>query len=199
MAKIYTRTGDGGDTSLIGGSRTRKSDARVDLYGEVDELGCALGLAVAFLTSVDDVQPERAARATMLGDELRVLQSALFALGAVLADPDRCERMVRESGEEPALDTVWLEQGIDRMEEDLAPLTAFILPGGCPAGAALHGARAVSRRLERRAVGVSTEIAVPESILGWLNRLSDWLFVAARWANAAAGVPDTPRQLPSVD
>jgi len=199
MAKIYTRTGDGGDTSLIGGSRTRKSDARVDLYGEVDELNCAFGLAVAFLASADNVQPERTARAAMLGDELQTLQSALFALGAVLADPDRCEQMVRESAEVPDLDTGWLEQGIDRMEEELAPLTGFILPGGCPAGAALHGARAVSRRLERRAVGVSAEIAVPESILGWLNRLSDWLFVAARWANVASGVADTPWRPQSVD
>jgi cob(I)alamin adenosyltransferase len=199
MPRIYTRTGDGGDTSLIGGSRTRKSDARVDLYGEVDELNCALGLAVAFLNSTADALPEQTARATMLGDELETLQSALFELGAVLADPERCEALTREAGAVTALDTAWLERGIDRMEEDLSPLTNFILPGGSPAAAALHAARAVSRRLERRAVGVSTEIAVPESILGWLNRLSDWLFVAARRANVAADVADTPWRPQSAD
>ncbi len=192
MTKIYTRTGDGGDTSLIGGSRTSKSDARVDLYGETDELNCMLGLAVAFLNRTEDSRPDLRARTTILSDKLKAIQSALFELGAVLADPDRCEQLARESGQIEALDTGWLEQGIDRMEEELAPLDAFILPGGCSAGAALHAARAVSRRLERRAVGVSREISVPESVLIWLNRLSDWLFVAARWANAASNVPDTP-------
>lgn len=192
MAKIYTRTGDGGDTSLIGGTRTRKSDARVDLYGEVDELNCALGLAEALLSGDRDAVPDRSARAAILRDDLRIVQSALFELGALLADPDRCERIAREGADVPALDAAVLEAGIDRMEADLPPLKSFILPGGCEAAAALHAARAVSRRLERRAVAVSAAIAVPAAVLVWLNRLSDWIFTAARWANLAWGVPDAP-------
>ncbi len=192
MARIYTRTGDGGETSLIGGSRTGKADVRVDLYGETDELSCALGLASAFLARADDARPDLSARATQLCGELAAIQSGLFDLGAVLADPDRCERLAREDAGIPGIDAATLEESIDRLEEDLPSLDVFIMPGGCEAGAALHAARAVSRRLERRAVAAAQEIALPPAALCWLNRLSDWLFVTARWINAAWGVPETP-------
>ncbi len=186
MAKIYTRTGDGGETSLIGGSRAPKSDVRVDLYGEADELNAAVGLAAAFLARITD---DGAAR---LRDDLGALQAALFELGALLADPERCETLAREDAAVPALDADALEAGIDRMDAELSPLKSFILPGGCEAAAALHAARGASRRLERRAVAASAEIAVPKAVLVWLNRLSDWLFTAARRANRVAGVDEAP-------
>lgn len=192
MARIYTRTGDGGETSLIGGSRTGKADVRVDLYGEADELNCALGLAAAFLARADDARPDLAARAAHLGAELAAIQSALFDMGAVLADPERCEDLARADADVPGVDTALLERGIDRFEAELPVLKAFVLPGGGEAGAALHAARAVSRRLERRAVAASREIALPASALRWLNRLSDWLFMAARWINAATDATETP-------
>jgi cob(I)alamin adenosyltransferase len=186
MARIYTRTGDGGETSLIGGARARKADVRVDLYGEADELNCVLGLASALLARHDDAAADR------LRGELAAVQAALFALGAVLADPERSEALAREDAGVPGLDTAALERRIDALAADLPPLATFILPGGCAAGAALHAARGVCRRLERRAVAAAAEIAVPPAALPWLNRLSDWLFTAARWLNAEAGVPEIP-------
>ncbi len=192
MSRIYTRTGDGGETSLTGGARTGKSDVRVDLYGEVDELNCVLGQAAAVLTRGDDARPDLAARADRLCADLASLQAALFALGAVLADPAACENLARTDADLPGLDTADLERGIDDFAEELPPLTTFVLPGGCEAGAALHTARGVSRRLERRAVAASDGIAVPPAALRWLNRLSDWLFTAARWINAASGVAEAP-------
>ena len=189
MAKIYTRTGDCGETSLYGGARTRKSDTRVDLYGEVDELNCTLGVIDAHLAAVSG---EPSAALEPLRRDLRAMQSALFEMGALLADSDRCERFAREEAAVPALDVAVLEAGIDRLQADLPPLKTFVLPGGCVAAASLHAARAVCRRLERRAVAASETIAVPDPVLIWLNRLSDWLFTAARWANRSLGVPDVP-------
>jgi cob(I)alamin adenosyltransferase len=174
--KIYTRTGDAGETSLFGGTRARKSDPRVDAYGEVDELNAWLGLARASA-------PDPA-----LADELVPLQRDLFALGAQLADPaDKIAARVTKATLSDA-DTARLERLIDRLEAELPPLRRFILAGGAPAGAALHVARTVCRRAERRIVALDPP--VDPVLLRYVNRLSDLLFVLARTANHRAGVPE---------
>ncbi len=191
MTRIYTRTGDDGETSLIGDGRAPKSDVRVDLYGEVDELNSHLGLAGALL---GEATPPAAARDVaamqVLRQELATIQSRLFDLGALLADPKRSETLAREGAPVPGLDETDLEQAIDRLEADLAPLRRFILPGGTPAAAALHIARTVCRRAERRTVAAARDIAVPAAVIRYLNRLSDYLFVAARRLDAAHGAPE---------
>jgi cob(I)alamin adenosyltransferase len=175
--KIYTRTGDTGETSLFDGTRARKDDARVDAYGEVDELNAWLGLVRA--SRLDSV----------LDEALVALQRDLFALGAQLADPaDKLAPRVTKA----VIDddhVVRLEQLIDRLEGDLPPLRRFILPGGTAAGAALHIARTVCRRAERRIVALNPR--VDPILLRYVNRLSDLLFVLARVVNHRGGVPET--------
>ena len=174
--KIYTRTGDTGETSLFGGTRARKSDPRVDAYGEVDELNAWLGLARA------------AAPDLGFAAHLAHLQRDLFALGAQLADPaDKIAARVTKAALGDA-DVARLEQLIDRLELELPPLRRFILAGGAPAGAALHVARTVCRRAERRMVALDPP--VDPILLRYVNRLSDLLFVLARAANHRAGVPE---------
>ncbi len=192
MSRIYTRTGDLGETALIGGTRAPKSDIRVDLYGTADELNAQLGLVVALLDRPDHEDPTRAAAATRLMAELTAVQSRLFDLGALLADPDRCAGLARSGEAIAAFDPARLEHSIDRMDDDLQPLRTFILPGGTPPAAVLHVARTVCRRLERRAVEAATTIAVPADAVRWLNRLSDWLFTAARWIQHTSGRDDVP-------
>ena len=175
--KIYTRTGDAGETSLFDGTRVSKSDARVEAYGEVDELNAWLGLARASRLDPD------------LDEALVRIQRDLFALGAQLADPaDKIADRVTKAtiGDD---DVVRLEQLIDRLEAELPPLRRFILAGGSPAGAALHVARTVCRRAERRMV--SLEPRVDQVLLRYVNRLSDLLFVLARCVNHRAGVVET--------
>jgi cob(I)alamin adenosyltransferase len=175
--KIYTRTGDAGDTSLFDGSRVKKDHARVDAYGEVDELNAWLGLVRA--SPLD----------APLDDALQQIQRDLFALGAQLADPaDKlAPRVTKAVIAEP--DVVRLEQLIDQLEEELPPLRRFILAGGTPAGAALHVARTVCRRAERRIVGLDPP--VDAVLVRYVNRLSDLLFVLARAVNRRGGVPET--------
>jgi cob(I)alamin adenosyltransferase len=175
--KIYTRTGDTGDTSLFDGTRARKDDARVDAYGEVDELNAWLGLARA--SSLDPA----------LDEPLVAIQRDLFALGAQLADPaeklaPRVTKAVIDDGH-----IVRLEQLIDRLDEELPPLRRFILAGGTPAGAALHVARTVCRRAERRIVALNPP--VDPVLVRYVNRLSDLLFVLARAVNHRGRVPET--------
>jgi len=187
MARIYTRTGDRGETGLFDGSRTSKADPRVDLYGEVDELNSVLGAVCAQL----EHQGLVAVELTRLHEDLRNIQSDLFVLGALLADPGRCEALQDAGPQELDLDGPGLEPVIDRLERGLAPLKAFILPGGDPAAAALHLARTVCRRVERRTVGLRAEgVAIPEAVVVYLNRLSDLLFVAARRVNHERGRED---------
>lgn len=182
MPRIYTRTGDGGQTGLIDGSRTSKSDPRVDLYGEVDELNSTIGVAVAQLTL-----PAVAG----LRQDLERIQTDLFELGALLADPPRCARLAGDAAADLGIDGAALEPVIDRLVEPLPPLRAFILPGGEPAAAALHVARTVCRRAERKAVErLDAGVAIPAGVIVYLNRLSDLLFSAARLANHAAGRSD---------
>ncbi|PYQ94093.1 MAG: cob(I)yrinic acid a,c-diamide adenosyltransferase [Acidobacteria bacterium] len=175
--KIYTRTGDAGETSLFDGTRARKDDARVDAYGEVDELNAWLGFVRA--SSLDPT----------LDEELLALQRDLFALGAQLADPsDRLAPRVTKAVIDDA-HIVRLEELIDRLEEELPPLRRFILAGGTSAGAALHVARTVCRRAERRIVALHPPI--DPVLLRYVNRLSDLLFVLARVINHRAGVTET--------
>ena len=177
--KIYTRTGDRGDTGLFDGTRVLKSDPRVDAYGDVDELCAWLGVVRAHAGLDRD-----------LIDVLDHLQRDLFALGARLADPAEriADRVTKASLGDAAVQR--LEQWIDRFEDELSPLRRFILPGGSAAGAALHLARTVCRRAERRIVGLGSAKVEPE-LLAYINRLSDLLFVLARVVNARAGLPET--------
>jgi len=175
--KIYTHTGDAGETSLFSGDRARKDDPRVDAYGEIDELNAWLGFARA--SSLDP----------SIDAEVVALQRDLFALGAQLADPaDKLAPRVTKAivGDDHILR---LEQLIDRLEEELPPLRRFILAGGTPAGAALHLARTVCRRAERRMVGLAPP--VDPVLLRYVNRLSDLLFVLARVVNHRSGVAET--------
>ena len=180
--KIYTRTGDEGETGLFGGPRVRKDAQRVEAYGAVDELNAVLGGAVAAL----DDDPLRAM--------LIEVQSTLFDLGGELATPAVRERAAAgQLAPQVPVDAIeQLERWIDELEEELEPLTQFILPGGAPAAATLHHARTVCRRAERRAVTLSASEDVSGEALRYLNRLSDFLFVAARAVNRRAGV-DEPR------
>jgi cob(I)alamin adenosyltransferase len=174
--KIYTRTGDGGETSLFDGTRVRKDDARVDAYGEVDELNAWLGLV-------------RASRPDpTLDAALNVLQRDLFALGALLADPAEkiADRVTKATLTDR--DVERLERLIDQFEAGLVPLRRFILPGGGPAAAALHVARAVCRRAERRMIALKPPVA--PVLIRYVNRLSDLIFVMARVANHQAGVAE---------
>ena len=175
--KIYTRTGDAGETSLFDGTRARKDDPRVEAYGDVDELNAWLGLA-------------RAARLDpALDDELVTLQRDLFALGAQLADPaDKLAPRVTKAviGDE---NVARLEALIDQLDGQLPPLRRFILAGGTPAGAALHVARTVCRRAERRMIALDPPI--DPVLVRYANRLSDLLFVLARVVNYRGGTPET--------
>jgi cob(I)alamin adenosyltransferase len=177
--KIYTKSGDGGETGLFGGERVRKGDARVEAYGEVDEANAAIGTARAALGD-----PE-------LDAELGRIQSELFTIGAELASPHGA----RSRGALPAIDPAWatrLEQAMDRWDAELPELRAFVLPGGTPAAAALHLARCVCRRAERRVASLSERVEVDPQALVYLNRLSDHLFVAARVANHRASRAEVP-------
>jgi len=174
--KIYTKTGDTGDTGLFGGGRVRKDHPRVEAYGDVDELNAALGLArsIEMMPRIDEV--------------LVPIQRDLFAIGALLATPDTGK--MREQLAKARIDDARigeLERAIDEGERELEPLKAFILPGGTPKSAALHVARTVCRRAERRVVHLAGDIDVPQTAVVYLNRLSDLLFVLARVANRRAG------------
>ena len=186
MVRIYTRAGDGGKTSLGDGTRILKSGPRVDLYGEVDELNSVLGCCVATLR-----RPGEADTGSLAAD-LETIQSGLFDLGAILADPVRSAEVAQMPESDQPFDARPLEKMIDSMDENLAPLQNFILPGGSEAAGMIHIARSVCRRAERRAVALAADEVLPAGALTYLNRLSDFLFTAARAANAGAGIPDIP-------
>ena len=174
--KLYTRTGDAGETSLFDGTRVGKDDARVDAYGDVDETHAWLGLARA-----SGLDP-------MLGEEVVRIQQDLFAVGAQLADPaDKLAPRVTKAVINDD-DVERLERLIDRFEAELPPLRRFILAGGTPAGAALHVARTVCRRAERRIVALRPPVA--PVLIRYVNRLSDLLFVFARVANHRGGMSE---------
>jgi len=175
--KIYTRTGDSGDTALFDGTRVPKSDARVAAYGDLDELNAWLGLVIASLND-DDVAPK-----------LRQIQRDLFAIGSRLADPSHRIAGRVTKAVISADDIARLEGWIDGLDAELATLRRFILAGGSPAGAALHVARTVCRRAERSMVALG-EQAFESELLRYVNRLSDLLFTMARAVNQRAGMPE---------
>ena len=175
--KIYTRTGDTGETSLFGGGRVPKHHLRVEAYGAIDEVNSLLGLA-------------RAAGPSQQGDQwLEKVQNQLFHLGSDLATPlDAKTDWVARVTEQ---DIAWLESTIDRMSATLAPLRNFILPGGTQAAAQLQVGRAVCRRAERLIALLSEGEEISELALPYVNRLSDWLFTLARHENLQAGVAES--------
>lgn len=174
--KIYTKTGDAGETGLFGGGRVGKDHPRVEAYGDVDELNAALGMvrAVEPMPRIDEV--------------IVPIQRDLFAIGALLATPDRDK--MRASLEKARLDDTRirdLESAIDLCEAELEPLRSFIVPGGTAKAAALHVARTVCRRAERRVVALTHTEELPDVVVVFLNRVSDLLFMLARVANRRAG------------
>lgn len=176
LTRIYTRGGDGGETSLADGTRVAKSDLRVEAFGTVDEANSTIGLVR--LHTADE------AALADLDAFLSDIQNDLFDLGGDLATPTGEGKEERLSVTSAHIER--LENEIDRLNDSLAPLSSFVLPGGSPASAYLHLARAQVRRAERLAVDLAAGDVVNEAVIRYLNRLSDYLFVAARWANDPA-------------
>ncbi len=175
--KIYTKKGDQGETSLYGGQRVSKSSKRIEAYGTVDELNSILGMASALPAT------------NYTNEAILTVQNHLFVLGADLATPHSKEvRIDRISSSE----IEWLEKSIDFMEDALPPLKSFILPGGSQAGSLFHFARTVCRRAERITVECSNEEQISDLTVMYLNRLSDFLFVLARYENNRAQQEETP-------
>jgi cob(I)alamin adenosyltransferase len=177
VTKIYTKTGDGGDTAMFGGIRVGKDDTRVEAYGQVDELNAVMGLA-------------RAEGLGQMDALMEALQGQLFTLGSILATPAGS----KAAKALPPLRPEWvtdMERAIDQFDVELPPLTTFILPGGTKAAVALHLARTVCRRSERRVVPLVRSGKIEPDAVVYLNRLSDLLFTMARVANHRANVKDT--------
>jgi cob(I)alamin adenosyltransferase len=172
--KIYTKTGDGGTTGLIGGTRIEKNSLRITAIGDVDELNAAIGWSRLQLSDE-------------LDGELELIQNWLFDLGAELASPVEHARQYRALS---ATQTSTLENSIDRQTAQLESLTHFILPGGGELGARLHLSRSICRRAERSILELNAHEPVSQEALTFMNRLSDWLFVAARTANRLSDVQD---------
>ena len=179
MPRIYTRTGDKGLTSLYGGQRIPKHKVRLDVVGTLDELNAVLGLALSEIKRKD------------IGGPLTEVQNLLFNIGAEVAEGStRAKKMIDDSLRVNPMHVATLERWIDAFEQNVPPLTAFILPGGSQAGARLHFARAICRRAERRLSELSEKEGANPASLMYLNRLSDFLFVLARTVNHAAKAPE---------
>jgi len=177
--KIYTRTGDAGETGLFGGGRVPKDHPRVAAYGDVDELNAVLGVARATAPAAD------------FDPLLETVQRDLFSIGGYLATPDPAKvEAALAKAELPATRIGEFERAMDEADAELPPLRAFVLPAGTPHAAALHHARTVCRRAERSVIRLAHEAAVPPLLIVYLNRLSDLLFTLARLANHRAGVAD---------
>ncbi len=176
--KIYTRTGDSGKTSLIGGTRVGKNNLRIDAYGTVDELNSYIGL-------LNDLSDDRdGCRATLVE-----IQDRLFTIGSALAsDPQKSRMKIPDLNQE---DILLLEREIDRMNNELPELKSFILPGGHALNSHCHIARCICRRAERITTGLSESEPVDALILMYLNRLSDYLFVLARYTSLKRGIPES--------
>jgi cob(I)alamin adenosyltransferase len=185
LNRIYTRTGDGGSTHLVGGQRVPKDDLRIECYGTVDELNAFLGAARATAENLSSQAPPIASLAAIF----KRVQHELFNLGSILATMP--EDVHPKQPRVTAAEVTRLEHEIDRANEDLAPLRSFVLPGGSRLDAELHICRTVCRRAERLLVGLAKEQSVPAEAIHYLNRLSDALFVWSRWADHTLGAPET--------
>ncbi len=184
MSKIYTRTGDKGTTSLFTGERVAKNDPYMEALGTVDECNSTIGVAISLL-------PENLA----IKEQLEIIQHALFDLGAALATPrTKATANKIDKTRFDVEETEALEKWIDKMDHELPTLHSFILPGGHPAGATLHLARALCRRAERYVVPLNSSADVSDNVLTYLNRLSDYLFVASRYINQQVRCPETSWQ-----
>ena len=178
IMKIYTKTGDQGQTSLLSGMRVRKDDPRIEAYGEVDELNATLGLARA-----------KGGQQSPIDEILTRIQSDLFLIGAELATPESTDSKNPRVGSE---EISQLERDIDRLDEQLPGLKNFILPGGSELASVLHVARTVCRRAERKVIKLPASSDARGNVVIYLNRLSDLLFVMARYVNHGEGIPDIP-------
>lgn len=177
--KIYTRTGDKGLTGLFGGDRVKKSHHRIQAYGTLDELNSVIGILRLHAT------PEAVGQAV-----LQRIQHDLFVLGAILATPESQLGQLGEKMTQPTWEIKDMEADVDRLTALAPPMKHFVLPGGTPGAAYAHLARTVCRRAEREAVLLTAEEVVPDAVIIYLNRLSDWLFALSRAENATAGVQD---------
>lgn len=182
ISKVYTKTGDGGQTHLAGGQRVEKDAVRVEAYGTVDELNAIIGLVRAF----NDGQQGEMSR--QLEEQMKWVQHKLFDIGGLLATTPG--RQFRNMPTVTPGDVERLEQWIDRCQQDLEPLQEFLLPGGGKVPGFLHQARTVARRAERRCVCLVREESIAPHIIPFLNRLSDMLFVLARWVGHRTGEPE---------
>jgi cob(I)alamin adenosyltransferase len=178
LNRIYTKTGDKGETHLVGGQRVPKDSLRIECYGTVDELNAFVGMACV---SATETVPQ-------LEAILRRVQHELFNLGSILAT--RAEDVHPKQARVTAVEIETLEKEIDRANEDLAPLRSFVLPGGSRLNTELHACRTICRRAERLAVSLAREEQVPPEVVQYLNRLSDAFFVWSRWANHVLGAPE---------
>lgn len=184
MSKIYTRTGDKGTTSLFTGKRVSKANPFIEALGAVDEGNCCIGFAVAALPKEAPFQQTR--------EQLELIQHALFDLGAALATPrtsKETNKLEKTRFDSEAIDLI--ESWIDAMDQQLPPLQTFILPGGHVAGAALHMSRSMIRRAERLVVPLFDQAEVIQAVVVYLNRLSDYLFIASRYVNHLLDIPET--------
>lgn len=184
ISKVYTRTGDAGKTRLAGGQEVWKDSLRVNVYGTVDELNSLIGLVRVFNNDTVGRHP----KAAQLDEFLRWVQNKLFDLGGILATPTG--ETFRNMPSVTAAHVLRLEQWIDECQKELEPLREFILPGGGKVSGFLHQSRTVCRRAERLCVSLSREESVDEHLVKFLNRLSDALFVWARWVAKTQGEPE---------
>ena len=176
--KIYTKTGDKGETGLFGGGRVRKDHPRIQAYGDVDELNSFIGWAKSLTQD------------KILSSELKRIQNNLFDIGAILASPHPEKLEGKSSSSVAPQEIEGLEKSIDRMEAELKPLLTFILPGGGEESSILHVARTVCRRAERQIITLSEREKISSQIIIYINRLSDYLFVLARWINFKKNVKE---------
>ena len=182
--KIYTKTGDKGETSLFTGQRVPKNDPFVEALGTVDECNSALGAALAFLPTNSEMSP--------IHEQLEIIQHALFDIGAAIATPrTRAQETKLEKTRFEGEAITLLENWIDFMDTKLPPLKAFILPGGHACGSMLHLARSICRRAERRVLPLQRNADVADSVVIYLNRLSDYLFCLSRYVNLLNKCPET--------
>ena len=184
ITKVYTRTGDSGETGLVGGKRLQKDHPRIEAFGSVDELNSVLGLVLSFL-----VQKDASDRRKKLELIFEAIQQKIFDMGSELATlpGDEYKGQITIQAE----DAEWLEEIIDAMNEELQPLKSFILPGGTSLNASLHHARTVCRRAERDIIKLKQIDLVSPEILKYINRLSDLLFVVGRWVTETLGEKET--------